>query len=105
GKPLLLLDEPTSHLPAEEARRFFEALRRAAEAANLSLLYATHSTAEAAYAHRVVVMTRGRVALEGPPERVIRCPEILEALGVYPDAAEGVAALCERRGAPVPWPA
>lgn len=105
GKSLLLLDEPTSHLPAEEARRFFQALRSAASGAALSVLYATHSLLEAAYAHRVIVMVQGRVALEGPPRQVARRPELLQALGVDPDPGEGAAALCERRGVSVAWPA
>ena len=105
GKPLLILDEPTSHLPAAESRRFFAALRRAAGEGGVSVLYATHSLGEAAYAHRVVVMAEGGVAVEGPPWRVARCARLLDAVGVSPDAGEAAAAWCERMGAPVPWPA
>lgn len=105
GKPLLILDEPTSHLPAAESRRFFHALKRAVEEGGVSVLYATHSAAEAAYAHRVIVMVEGRVAVEGPPRRVVRCARLLDALGVDPTACEAAAAWCERMGTPVPWPA
>lgn len=105
GKPLLILDEPTSHLPAAQARCFFHALRRAAAGSGVSVLYATHVLAEAAYAHRVLVMAGGRVAVEGPPSKVARCARLLDALGVAVDAAEAAAAWCERLGEPVPWPA
>ena len=84
---LIVLDEPTSHLPRQEGLAFLRDLRQAAKARLFSLLLVTHRPEEARFADRVVVLARGRIALEGPPEEVLSRPGLLAALGVSPDLA------------------
>jgi ABC-type multidrug transport system ATPase subunit len=68
--PVLLLDEPTSNLDARARREFGELLGRL-KAAGKTLLFCTHRPGEVwKLADRVVVMGRGRLVAEGPPEAV-----------------------------------
>lgn len=103
GRPeLLFLDEPTVALDVEARRRFW-AIVRAVAADGTTVLFATHYLDEAdAYADRVVVLDRGRVAADGPPStiralgsaRTVRCtlerPD-LERLRALPGVVEAAA--------------
>src|SRR5262245_11345005 len=62
---LLVLDEPTVALDVE-ARHAFWTTMRAFAANGKTVLFATHNLEEAeAYAHRAVVLSRGRVVADG----------------------------------------
>jgi nitrous oxidase accessory protein len=68
--PILLLDEPTSNLDAETRREFCGLLERL-KAAGKTLLYCTHRPSEVwRLADRVIVLARGRLVTDGPPESV-----------------------------------
>ncbi len=68
GNPdLLLLDEPTAALDVEGRRDFWAAMRAVA-ANGKTVVFATHYLEEAdAYADRVVLIARGRIAADGSP--------------------------------------
>ena len=70
GDPeLLILDEPTAGLDPEQRLRFREMLSRLGE--ERTVLMSTHQTEDvAALCHRVVVLHRGAVLLEGSPTDV-----------------------------------
>lgn len=87
GAELLLLDEPTAHLPRSEAIAFWEALKAAAGAHPVGVVYATHQPQEARQAHRVLCMAQGRVALAGRAADVLPRLRLLAELGVRGDAA------------------
>jgi iron complex transport system ATP-binding protein len=73
----LLLDEPTSSLDPAHQHLAMRLLRRHARA-GLGVLAVLHDlNLAAAYADRVVLMTRARVAASGAPGRVLR-PDLLE---------------------------
>ncbi|MBV8813398.1 MAG: ABC transporter ATP-binding protein [Verrucomicrobia bacterium] len=59
---LLLADEPTGNLDAENAERVMEAFRWIGEQGLTTLLIATHSRAVAGAAHRVIRLATGKVA-------------------------------------------
>jgi iron(III) transport system ATP-binding protein len=77
---VLLLDEPLSNLDAklrEEARAW---LRQIIERLHISAVCVTHDQVEAlAIADRIVLLERGRVEQEGPPEELYREPKTLFA--------------------------
>jgi iron complex transport system ATP-binding protein len=75
----LLLDEPTSSLDPAHQHLAMRLLRREADAGRGVLAVLHDIDLAAAYADRVVLMARGRVAAEGSIGEVLR-PKILEAV-------------------------
>jgi ABC-2 type transport system ATP-binding protein len=69
---ILVLDEPTRALDVQGRREFWESMRAYA-ASGRTLLFATHYLDEVdENATRVVVMARGEVIADGPPEEIRR---------------------------------
>ncbi|MGD0440365.1 MAG: ABC transporter ATP-binding protein [Acidimicrobiales bacterium] len=67
---LLVLDEPTAALDVEGRREFWAAMRAVA-AEGKTVLFATHYLEEAdAYSDRVILMARGRIVADGPPNEI-----------------------------------
>jgi len=67
----LALDEPTVALDVAHEMAIFELLRELGRS-GVTILLVTHNLNLAArYAHRLVVLDRGRVAAEGPPAEVL----------------------------------
>lgn len=66
-----LLDEPTSNLDANSEARFM-ALLRSDLAADRTLVVVTHKLQLLSHFERVMLMARGRVALDGPRDEVLR---------------------------------
>jgi iron complex transport system ATP-binding protein len=64
--PVLLLDEPTTHLDAPHQRALCRSLQARA-AAGVAVVTVLHDLNLALAADRIVVMQRGRVAADGPP--------------------------------------
>ena len=71
GNPdLLFLDEPTAGMDVESRRRFWQTVRALASSGRAVLL-TTHYLEEAdALASRVVVINRGRIVADGPPDAI-----------------------------------
>jgi len=71
GDPkLLFLDEPTAKLDIELRREFWKGVERAI-ARGCTVLFTTHHLDEAdAYAERIVVIHKGRVAADGPKAEI-----------------------------------
>src|SRR5690606_12038835 len=87
---LLVLDEPTAHLPAGEAHEFWKALDRLDERFSPGILFVTHRPQEARSATRILCLARGQVAIQGPPDELLSRETLLENVGVQADV--GVAA-------------
>jgi ABC-2 type transport system ATP-binding protein len=64
--PILFLDEPTSGVDPVARRTFWDLIDGMA-AAGTTVLVSTHYMEEAEYAHRLLLMNRGRVIAEGTP--------------------------------------
>lgn len=80
GPRVLLLDEPTAGLDAEEIRgliTLLQALRRSGDMA--ILLVEHHMETVMELADRVVVLHFGRIIAEGPPGEVQHDPAVIEA--------------------------
>ena len=78
--PSLLLDEPTTALDLEHK----QAVLRALAASSGTILFATHDLdAAAAYAERIVVLDRGRVAADGKPADVLTEALLKEVFHVH----------------------
>ena len=89
GDPeIVFLDEPTTGLDPESRFRFWNYLRRQ-NARGMTIVATTHYMEEAReYCDEVLLMNEGRVAMSGPPERLI-AESGLAARAVLPRAALG----------------
>ena len=78
----VVLDEATAMLDPAGRREVMDTVRRMNREKGITVILITHHMDEAAQAGRVVVMDRGRVALDGPPEAVLTQVERLKSLGL-----------------------
>jgi energy-coupling factor transport system ATP-binding protein len=98
----LVMDEPTTMLDPVGRREVLDSLRKLHREQGLTVLYVTHQMEEALEAGRVVVMSRGKVAMQGTPAEVFsRVDELLELGLAVPPAGE-LAHRLRRRGLPLP---
>jgi iron complex transport system ATP-binding protein len=94
--PLLLLDEPTTHLDIGHQLDLLARVQRLSRTRGTTVLAALHDLNLAArYADRIVVLSRGRRVADGPPRDVLSAELLARVWGV--DADLGVDA---RTGVP-----
>jgi cobalt transport protein ATP-binding subunit len=79
---VLVLDEPTSDLDPAGRRGLLEAIRALRRTRNLTLVLIDPETDELTWLDRLIILERGRVALDGSPLDLWTQSERLEALGV-----------------------
>ena len=85
----IVLDEPTAMLDPKGRREVMETILRLNKEKNITVVLITHHMDEAAQAQRVVVMHKGNVVLDGPPEEVFTHVEELHAVSLAaPDTVE-----------------
>jgi energy-coupling factor transport system ATP-binding protein len=78
----LILDEPTSLLPAPVATRLISTVREMARREGVGVLHVTHSMSEAALFDRVIVMDAGRLVMDGSPAELFRRVDELREVGL-----------------------
>ena len=79
---VLLLDEPTTFLDLKHQIQTYSLLQRLARE-GMAVVAVTHDlNLASSYADRIVVLSRGRVAADGPPEEVIRTGLLREVFEV-----------------------
>ncbi len=93
----LILDESTAMLDPI-ARRKVLALLNDLHERGLTLVLITHSMEEAALADRIIVLDRGRVALESIPQKVFADQEVFDKLGLNLPISAAIARGLQRRG-------
>ena len=98
----LLADEPSSMLDPDSRRELQELLRSLQRELGLTLLQVTHYLEEAALADRVLLLDRGRVTADGPPEKVLTDLGRLHAAGLTSSTAAELAALLREEGLALP---
>jgi energy-coupling factor transport system ATP-binding protein len=82
--PVIIFDEPTTGLDGPEQLQMMELLTRLAREGH-AVLVITHAVWVAArYASRVVVLSRGRVLLDGTPRAVFAQADVLAQAGIEP---------------------
>ncbi len=85
----LVLDEATAMLDPIGREKVMRTVHRLNDDYGITVVQITHYMEEAATADRVVVMSAGRVVMEGTPKEVFRNVEELRALHLdVPQAAE-----------------
>ena len=99
---LLVLDEPGALLDVRGRRSILKVMGRLKEDGR-AIVHITHFMEEALEADRVIVMRRGRIALEGTPQEVFSHADEIQALGLRePWTARLAGRLCEL-GVSVGW--
>lgn len=84
GGDLVLLDEPTAHLDLGHRTRMLDVLRARALESGRAVLAVLHDLNLAAvFADRIVLLTAGRVAADGPPREVLTATRIRGAFGAH----------------------
>jgi branched-chain amino acid transport system ATP-binding protein len=74
---LLLLDEPTSGVSADEKFAIMTVVMTAAKAAGVTVIFVEHDMEIVArFAARVVAFYDGGIIGDGPPETVLKMPEV-----------------------------
>src|ERR671916_805694 len=94
----LILDEPTSLLPAPVAGRLISTVRDLNRREGMGVLHVTHSMSEAALFDRVVVLDDGRKVMDGAPAEVFRRVEELREVGLDVPLAASLAHRLRNRG-------
>ncbi|HXW67834.1 MAG TPA: ABC transporter ATP-binding protein [Thermoplasmata archaeon] len=86
GAPLLLLDEPTTHLDIAHQLDLLGRVRSLARREGVTVVAALHDLNLAArYADRIVVLSRGRRVADGPPGTVLSEELLARVWGVDAD--------------------
>ena len=97
----LILDEPTSLLPAGAGTDLIGTARELNRHEGMGVIHVTHSMAEAVLFDRVVVLDEGRLFLDGTPEEVFRHVEELRGIGLDVPLAADLAHRLRARGIPL----
>ena len=80
---IIVLDEPTSFLDPKTAEEILEVISRLNCEFGLTTLLVEHRLdAVSAYANRIIVMDKGKIVLDGPPETVYDEPARLIGIGL-----------------------
>jgi branched-chain amino acid transport system ATP-binding protein len=78
---LLLLDEPTAGVSTSEKLPLMDKIIGVLRAEKITALFVEHDMdVVQRYSDRVLVWNAGRVAAEGPPQEVLRRPDVLEQI-------------------------
>jgi branched-chain amino acid transport system ATP-binding protein len=74
---ILLLDEPTAGMSAQETRESIQLIERIARGRRLTLLFTEHDMAVVfSIAQRITVLHQGKVIADGAPDEVRRDPDV-----------------------------
>ena len=81
---LLVLDEPTTDLDPLRVEELLATLDRLSRTRDLTLVLLGEDLRLARLCSRIVLLARGKILADGPPDRILREVELLRALGLNP---------------------
>jgi len=81
---LLVLDEPTTDLDPLRVEELLATLDRLSRTRDLTLVFLGEDLRLARVCSRIVLLHRGEIRADGPPERILRDVELLRGLGLKP---------------------
>ena len=94
----IVLDEPTAMLDPVARREVLALLHRLNREQGITVILITHHADEAVDADRILVMERGRVAMDGAPTAVFADLDRLRELGLEAPQATSVADALRKKG-------
>lgn len=100
--PVLVLDEPTTHLDIAHSVQILEIVHALAHESGRTVLMVLHDLSMAArYSDAVVVVADGRISATGAPGDIVTTELLRDAFGldarVYPDPVDGIPTIAPRR--------
>ncbi|HEX6289675.1 MAG TPA: ATP-binding cassette domain-containing protein, partial [Herpetosiphonaceae bacterium] len=98
--PIVVLDEPTTGQDVLGLRLIGEIVEQLGAAGRTVIMISHDIDFCAAHCQRLIVLSEGRVLLDGPPEIVFARPDLLAQSAVEPPQ---LARLAERLGLPLVW--
>jgi len=81
---LLVLDEPTTDLDPLRVEELLATLDRLSRTRDLTLVLLGEDLRLARLCSRIVLLNRGKILADGPPDRILREVELLRRLGLNP---------------------
>ena len=99
---ILVLDEPGALLDVRGRRGIMRVMERLHDEGT-TIIHVTHFMEEALAADRVVVLSHGRLVLEGTPQKVFAHGDELSALGLAEPFTARLSEELRARGVSVPW--
>ena len=81
---LLVLDEPTTDLDPVRVEELLSTLDRLSRTRDLTLVFLGEDPRLARFCSRIVLLARGKILADGPPEVILREVERLRGLGLNP---------------------
>ncbi|WP_410507995.1 energy-coupling factor transporter ATPase [Methanosarcina hadiensis] len=97
----LVFDEVTSMLDPDSGEAVLKRIKKLHEKGK-TIVYTTHNLEELHSADRIIVMDRGRIVLEGEPEKVLPDP-YLRDIGLTPPSLIELAENLKTHGIEIPW--
>lgn len=99
---VLVMDEPTAMLDPSGRREVMNTVLRLCREQQMTVVLITHHMDEAALAQRVIVMSGGKVALEGTPREVFSRVEEIHSLALLPPQTIDLAYRLRQHGYDLP---
>lgn len=78
----IILDEPTAMLDPNGRKEVIDTIRKLNKVEGKTIILITHNMDEAVEADRIVVMSSGKIVMEGTPKDVFKKVEEVKALGL-----------------------
>ena len=98
---ILLLDEPTSELDPIGTQEVFDAIYRLNKHYGITIIIVSQKVERLVGCHRLLVMSQGKILLDGPPRDVFAHHKVLSGIGVaVPEVIAFFTSLFERLGRP-----
>ncbi|MBR3305654.1 MAG: energy-coupling factor transporter ATPase [Lachnospiraceae bacterium] len=98
----MIMDEPTAMLDPGGRREVIEAAHKLNKTEGITVVLITHYMDEAAGADKVIVMDKGRIAMEGTPREVFSRVEELKSLRLDVPQSTELAWRLKKRGVDLP---
>jgi energy-coupling factor transport system ATP-binding protein len=100
---ILLLDEPTSELDPIGTQEVFDAIFQLNKHYGITIIIVSQKVERLVGCHRLLVMSQGKIELDGPPRDVFASHKALAGIGVaVPEVVAFVSSLFETLGRPLP---